>query len=120
MKVLSLLSLFVATSAFAATPEWKVVAETSDCAEKIQILAKEGEKFVYAQKGAEKTKLAALGADTYKKDSPKAVAFTSTANDSGETISFTNPGMVEANPPKIQIANSNKGIAAQKCNVTVK
>ena len=120
MKALSLLSLFIATSAFAATPEWKVVAETSDCSKKIQILAKEGEKFVYAVKGSEKTKLAAEGSNTFKKDSPKAVSFSSTANENGETISFMQPSMVEANPPKIQVSNNNKSIAPEKCNLTVK
>ena len=120
MKALSVLSLLIATAAFASAPDWKVVAETSNCEEKIQILAKEGETFVYAVKGSEKTKLSAETGSTYKKDSPKSVSFSSAANDQGEKISFINPSMVEANPPKVQIANNNKGVATQKCNLTVK
>jgi hypothetical protein len=120
MKAFTILSLFIASITFAATPAWQVVAETSNCSEKIQILAKEGEKFVYALKGEEKTKLIGEANSSYNKDSPKAVIFSSQANSRGETISFTNPSVVEANLPKIQFANTNKGLAPQKCNLSVK
>jgi hypothetical protein len=120
MKSFTILSIFVASTAFAANPAWKVVAETSKCTEKIQILAKEGESFVYAVKGGEKTKLIGEANSIYNKDAPKAVTFSSQANARGETISFTNPSVVEANLPKIQFASANKGLEPQKCNLSVK
>jgi hypothetical protein len=120
MKALTIFSIIIASSAFAASADWKVVAETSNCPEKVQILAKEGEKFVYAVKGDVKTKLAGEGNNAYERDSQKAVTFSSEVNARGETISFRNPSVVEANPPKIQFASANKGLETQKCNLLVK
>lgn len=120
MKSITILAFFIASTAFAATPDWKVVAETLNCSEKIQILAQEGEKFVFAVKGEEKTKLMGEANSTYNKDAPKAVTFSSQANARGEKISFTNPSVVEANLPKIQFASATKGLEPQKCNLSVK
>ena len=120
MKSLSAIFFFVLTSAYASPPDWNFVAETSNCSEKIKILAKEGESFVYAVKGEEKTKLMGEANNKYNKDATKAVTFTSQGNSRGETISFTNPSVIEANLPKIQFSSANKGLEVQKCNLSVK
>ncbi len=49
-----------------SAPEWKVVAEsTSNCTEKFQVLAKEGEKFVYVTDGHSKTKIDSLDGSAF-------------------------------------------------------
>ncbi len=121
MKAFSVLCILaLSTFAQAATQDWKVVAETSNCSEKIQILAKEGEKFVYALKGDQKTKLTAVDNATFSKDAAKASTFVSDKSAEGETLTFSNPSVVEANPPKIQIANTNKTRGNDKCPMVVK
>ena len=114
MKNFTFILFLIVSSAFAAAPDWKVVAESSDCSEKIKILAKEGESFVYAVKGEEKTKLTGEANSKFSIDAPKAVTFSSRQNARGEIISFTNPSVTEANLPKIQFSSANKGLEIQK------
>lgn len=123
MKSVFLLSLMSLTSlAYAAAAEWKVVAETTtNCKEKIQVMAKEGEKFVYVTDGTTKTKLAAEAGAAYSDQSGKAVVFSNEKDSSLSGVSkrftFTNPAMVDGNPPKINV--SVNGVK-DNCKLTLK
>lgn len=104
----SLLSL--TTFAFSAT-EWKVVAETTgSCKEKLQVLAKEGEKFVYVAEGDSKTKLFAEDGSAYSEQNGKAVVYSNnsdkTLNESSKKFTFIQPSMVDGNPPKLNVASN--------------
>lgn len=103
MKKFLVFSLLI-TSAFSyAAADWKVVAETTSCEEKIQVLGKEGEKYVLAVKGDEKTKLFAVDGSAFKTDSMKSTEFVSKKED--VTYRFIQPSYVEANPPKIDVVH---------------
>ena len=107
MKSVFLLSLMsLTTFAYSAT-EWKVVAETTtSCKDKIQVLAKEGEKFVYVADGDAKTKLFAEDGSAYSETSGKAVTFSNEKEKSAKHFSFTQPSMVDSNPPQINLATN--------------
>jgi hypothetical protein len=123
MKQVLFFSLMTLSSIAAAGADWKVVATVSDpaCAEKIQILAKEGEKFVYAVNGADKNKLLAEDGSTFSADSMKSTTFVSDAAEKRElgdpTYTFTHPSYVEANPPKLDIAYSG---VMKHCRMNIK
>jgi hypothetical protein len=95
----ALVLIATGTCSFAASG-WKVVAETKDCADTVQVLAKEGEKYVIAREGKQETKL-------YSKE--KAV-FSSTNGEplvfSADKYTFTQPRMVEAAQPKLEVAHN--------------
>lgn len=96
------LILFLLTlSSISNADDWKVVAQTISCEEKIQVLGKEGEKYVLAVKGDEKIKLFAVDESTFKVDSIKSTEFISKKDD--VTYRFIQPSYVEANPPKIDV-----------------
>lgn len=100
MKHLLFISLMSLSSlTFAA--DWKVVAETTSCADKIQVMGKEGEKYVLAVKGEEKIKLFAKDGSAFTENSPKTTEFE--AKSDGVTYRFIHPSVVEANPPKIDV-----------------
>lgn len=103
MKKFLILSLLSFTTLSFAAAEWKVVAETTSCEEKIQVLGKEGEKYVLAVKGDEKTKLFAVDGSLFKVDSMKSTEFVSKKGDA--TYRFIQPSYVEANPPKIDVVH---------------
>lgn len=102
MKQLFFLSIMI-FSTMTQAAGWKVVAETTSCAEKIQILGKEGEKYVLAVRGDEKTKLFAKDGSAFHENTMTNTQFTSKA--SGDVkYTFIQPSYVEANPPKIDVA----------------
>lgn len=109
MKSLFLLSLMsLSTAAFSAT-DWKVVAETTNgCKEKVQVLAKEGEKFVYVNDGASKTKLFAEDGSAFSESSGKAIVFSNEGDKNlgaaSKRFTFTQPSMVDGNRPQINVA----------------
>lgn len=106
MKHLFFISLMsLSTLSFAAS-EWKLVAETTACDEKIQILGKEGEKYVLAVKGDEKTKLFAKDGTAFHHDSMKSTEFESQGSDVKYT--FIQPSYVEANLPKIDVTEQGE------------
>ena len=106
MKHLFFITLMsISTISFAAA-EQKLVAETTSCDEKIQIMGKEGEKYVLAVKGEEKTKLFADDGSAFKHESMKSTEFTSKGEDVKYT--FIQPSYVEANPPKIDVAHNGE------------
>ena len=85
-----------------ANEGWKVIAETTSCAEKIQILGKEGEKFVLAVAGDEKTKLFANDGSAYKESSMKMTEYKS-SGENDVTYRFIQPSYVDGNLPKIDV-----------------
>lgn len=101
MKHLFFITLMSMTSVSFAS-EWKVVAETTSCAEKIQILGKEGEKYVLAVHGEDRTKLFAKDGSTFKENVMSTKEFTS-AKEGQVSYTFIQPSMVEGNPPKIDV-----------------
>lgn len=89
-----------------STPEWKVIAETtSACKEKRQVLAKEGEGFVYIAEGDTKTKLFAADGSSFSEQNGKAVVYSNTSdktlNETAKRFTFIQPSMVDGNPPKL-------------------
>lgn len=113
MKHLILISLFSLSSLSYAAADWKVIAETTSCNEKIQVLGKEGEKYVLAVKGDEKTKLFATDGSAYKQDTMSMTEFTSDKA-SEVKYTFTQPSYVEGNLPKIDVAYSG---TKQRCKM---
>lgn len=111
MKSVFLLSLMSLTTFAYSASEWKVVAETTtNCKEKVQVLAKEGEKFVYVADGDTKTKLFAEDGTAYSDTNGKAVVFSNekdkSLDDAAKKFTFTQPSMVDGNPPKINVATN--------------
>lgn len=105
MRNLLFVSLLTLTSLSWAAQEWKVVAETTICDEKIQIMGKDGEKYVVAVHGNEKTKLYSKDGSAFNEESMQMTEFSS----NGEpTYNFIHPSYVEANPPKIDVSYSGK------------
>lgn len=109
MKSVFLLSLMSLTSFAYSAAEWKVVAETTtNCKEKFQVLAKEGEKFVYVTDGTFKTKLASVAGAKYSDQSGTSVIFSNekdaSLSDDSKRFTFVNPAMVDGNLPKINVS----------------
>lgn len=103
MKQLFFITIMVMTSLSFAQAEWKVIAETTSCADKIQILGKEGEKFVLAVQGDKRTKLYAKDDSSFKENAMRTTEYRSAAN-SDVSYTFIQPSMVEGNPPKVDIS----------------
>jgi hypothetical protein len=103
MKHLFFLAIMSISSLSMAAADWKVVAETTSCDEKIQIMGKEGEKYVMAVRGDEKTKLFAADGSVFHADTMRPTEYTS---DKSAEVSyrFLQPAYVEANPPKIDVS----------------
>lgn len=99
MKSLLFVSLISLSSFAMAAQDWKVIAETTSCDEKIEIMAKEGEKYVVAVKGTEKTKLFSKDGSAYAEQALKMTEFAS----ENKSVTFTQPSYVENNLPKIDV-----------------
>ena len=102
MKHLFFLAI-MSLSSVSMAAEWKVVAETTSCDEKIQIMGKEGEKYVLAVRGDEKIKLFPTDGSKFKEESMKTTEFNSEKS-TDVSYRFIQPSYVEANPPKIDVA----------------
>jgi len=108
MKFL-LITSFLATSSFAS--EWKPIAQTVSCPQDVQILAKEGEKYVLASYNGTQHKLFSSDQTTYTPRALKSQEFASDITKEkyllGEpTFVFEQQGEVEGNPPKLVISLS--------------
>lgn len=109
MKSVILLSLMSFSTFAFSTEDWKVVAETTNgCKETVKVMAKEGEKFVYATEGANQVKLFAEDGSAFTQQNPKAVVYTN-RNDkklsaAAKRFTFVQPAMVDGNLPKIEIS----------------
>ena len=111
MKNLLFLSILSLSSVSWAAQEWKVVAETTVCDEKIKILGKNGEKYVIAERGEEKRKLFSKDGSAFNENSMQMTEF----NSVGEpTYNFIHPSYVEANPPKLDVTFSG---AKKRCKM---
>lgn len=105
MKSLIALSL-LSLSASAFSADWKVVAETMDCSDKVQILAKDGEKFVQVKTGDKVQKLISQDGSAFSSQGGKSTVFVSAKKETHlgvPTYEYTHPSYQEANPPKIDI-----------------
>ena len=113
MKHLFFLAIMSLSSVSMAAADWKVVAETTSCDEKIQIMGKEGEKYVLAVRGDEKTKLFAADGSEFHEDALKPTEFKSEKS-ADVSYRFMQPAYVEANPPKIDVAYNG---AKKRCKM---
>jgi hypothetical protein len=104
MKLLFFLAL-VSLSSLAVAADWKKIAETTVCDVKLQILGMEGEKYVLLVKGAEKTKLFSVDGSAFQENALKTTQF---AAKGAVSYTFTQPSYVEANPPKIDVAEADQ------------
>lgn len=104
--------------AFAAVEGWQVIAESGkDCPEKVQILGKEGEKYVRALYDGKDQKLISKSKEAFTSDAKREMTFESMKEESrNETVKFTNPGMVESNVPKVEVVKNGK---THNCNMQV-
>jgi hypothetical protein len=102
MKHLFFLAIMSLSSVSMAAADWKVVAETTSCAEKIQIMGKEGEKYVMAVRGEEKTKLFAKDGSEFHENTMRPVEYSAKAGE--VSYNYYQPSYVEGNPPKIDVA----------------
>lgn len=122
MKSVLFFSLMSLTTFAWSAQEWKVVAETTTaCQEKVQVLAKEGEKFVYVSDGSTKTKLFAEDGSAFSEQNGKAVTYTNahdkSLDDADKRYTFVQPSMVDPNPAKIQVAMNG---VSDKCKMKLK
>jgi hypothetical protein len=110
MKSVFFFSLFVfSVFARSTTNDWKVVAEsTTACKEKLQVLAKEGEKFVYVADGDTKTKLFAEDGAVFSEQNGKPIVYTNAndknLNETSKRFTFVQPSMVDGNSAKLNVA----------------
>lgn len=107
MKGLLFVSLFSLVTASHAA-DWKVIAESSGCNEKVEILAKEGEKYVRAVHNGKEKNLYSTDGSEFSFDSLKSSEFSSDTKKEkyllgDATFTFTQPGKVEGNPPKVDV-----------------
>lgn len=120
MKSFFTLTLFTLTFHSFAAAEWKTIAETSNCPEKVQIMAKEGEKFVKLVHGGEEEKLFAQDGSAFTRDTPHKVMFVSPKTEglvSAKSYSFFRPAMMESTAPKLMINAKGKEL---RCQMTAK
>lgn len=103
MKHLLFITIMSVSSFAWSATDWKVVAETTACSEKIQVMGKEGEKYVLAVRGEDKIKLFAKDGSVFNENAMRSTQFVSAKN-GDVTYTFTQPAYVEANPPKIDVA----------------
>lgn len=116
MKHLLVITIMSLSSFAWSATDWKVVAETTSCSDKIQIMGKEGEKYVLAVRGEDKVKLFAKDGGVFNENAMRSTQFVSEKN-GDVTYTFTQPAYVEANPPKIDVAyGGNKS----RCKMTSK
>ena len=116
MKSVFCLMLFSFSLTSFAASDWNVVAETVRCKSKLQVLAKEGENFVYVVDGNEKTQLFSEDKSPYQKNAPRAVVFQND-KDPKKGYVFTLPSGVEGNPPKLDVTRSG---AKDHCRMNLK
>jgi hypothetical protein len=122
MKSVFLLSLMSLSTFVWSAQDWKVVAVTTTaCKEKFQVLAKEGEKFVYVTEGETKTKLYSEDGSAFSEQNSRSVVYTNRADKSlsatSKRYTFTQPSMVDPNPAKLELGTYQ---AQEKCKMTLK
>jgi hypothetical protein len=121
MKGLLFISL-ISLSSVAVAEEWKVIAETVSCPENVKIMAKEGEKYVLASHGNTQRKLYSLDGSAFSAESLSSTEFASDKQKESylvdePTYTFTQPGYVEGNPPKLDVFKEGK---KEHCRMNLK
>jgi hypothetical protein len=103
----ALLFISFSLSLSATAAEWKVIAETTDCPERVRVLASEGEKHVLVEKEGKRQRLESENGKAYRSDRGTTMSFaTDTRNKTlGDlpTYEFNLPATFESNPPRIHI-----------------
>jgi hypothetical protein len=106
MKTVTIFSLILFCGYSFAFSGWKMVARSTSCSDQIRIMAKEGETYVIAQKGAEKIKLFSEDKISFKSNLPWSSQFTAKSGKMGYRLIY--PSSIEANPPKLDIYHGKK------------
>ena len=121
MKSVFFFSLMSFATLVWSAQEWKVVAVTTNaCKDKVEVLAKEGEKFVYVHEGDVKTKLFSADGSAFTEQNGKSVTFTNSSEglaSSEARYTFVQPSMVDGNPAMLQVASN--GVKAN-CKMKLK
>ena len=113
MRNLLIFALILSPSFAFSAPEWKVIGSTTDCNETLQIMGKDGEKYVKAVKGDSETKLVAKDGAAFEENNVKTTEFVSEAG-SENKITYVHPGKVDGNPAKVTVGS------AHRCRVKLK
>ena len=107
MKAVLFFSILSLSGSVWSAQNWKIVAETINCADKLEVLAKPGEKFVYIVSGEKKIQLQSQDGSSFDSDGPVTTTF---SNEHDKTATdkylFTQPSMVDGNPPKLTVLHS--------------
>lgn len=122
MKILVVVSFFTLTGMLFAATEWKMVASTvSGCQNKLEVLAKEGETFVYVIDGDKKVKLNSIDGSAFSQESGKMLSFTNKNNSSllpdSKRYFFGQPSVVDGNPPRLEILQDSQ---STKCKMKLR
>lgn len=103
----SLFTLFIlALSVHSFSADWKPVAKTVNCPQKVEVFAKTGEKYILLELDGKKHQLHSNKEESYSEDALVSHQFV----DSEEKLVVTLPGYVEANPPKFDNKLSAKKV----------
>lgn len=113
MKYLLSVSVLLFGSNILAANEWKLLAESINCSEKIQIFGKQGEKFVLLKKNSGEIKLFSKDGSAFHDNKMESTEYISEKS-SPVVYSFIQPSYVEANPPKIDFSHQDH---KQRCQM---
>ncbi len=110
------------TFAWASNADWNVVAETipGACEEKIQILAKTGEKYVMVARGEMRDKLYSKDKSAFNREDSVEVQFESLPVNGKlikPTFLFTKPSIMNGSPAKIEVTQSG---SRRMCKMALK
>lgn len=107
---ISSLLIFSASSFAASVDGWQIIAEsTKDCPENVQILGKDGEKYVRALYDGKDQKLVSKNKEAFSANAKREMTFETMKEEAkNETVKFTNPGMVESNMPKVEVVKNGE------------
>ncbi len=111
MKTILFLSLV--SFNLSAAVNWTSVGETENCPQKIEVFAKDGEKFVEVAMNGKRTKLFSVDKTAYSAETPRTTEFTSL----DKATTYLQPSMTEGNPPKLSFVS---GGSKEICKLTVK
>ncbi len=122
MKLFLVVSFFTLTSMLFASTDWKMVASTvSGCENKLEVLAKEGESFVYVIDGEKKVKLDSVDGSAFSEESGKMLSFTNKNSSSllpdSKKYFFGQPSVVDGNPPRLEVLQDSQ---STKCRMKLR
>jgi hypothetical protein len=111
MRSVFFFSLLLFSTFSWSASEWKVIAEsTPDCSEKLKVLAKQGEKFVFVTDGHSKTKIDSLNGSVFSEQNGQEVVFSNSheknLDERSKRFTFIQPSMMNSSLPKLTIATN--------------